>query len=41
MAVAALAQHLPTSGWYRRQVSEGSKGPLGKKLPASVVTLPC
>jgi hypothetical protein len=26
--VAALAASLPTSSWYRRQVSEGTKGPI-------------
>ncbi len=26
--VAALAQSLPASSWYRRKVSEGSKGPI-------------
>ena len=39
LTVAALAQHLPSSGWYRRRVSEGSKGPLEYKFARKRVTL--
>jgi len=39
LTVAALAQHLPSSGWYRRRVSEGSKGPLEYAFARKRVTL--
>ena len=39
LTVAALAQHLPSSGWYRRRVSEGSKGPIEYAFARKRVTL--
>jgi SRSO17 transposase len=37
--VAALATHLPSSSWYRRQVSEGTKGPIVYEFARKRVTL--
>jgi SRSO17 transposase len=37
--VAALAASLPASSWYRRQVSEGTKGPIEYELARQRVTL--
>ena len=37
--VAALAQSLPASRWYRRKVSEGSKGPIEYACARKRVTL--
>ena len=37
--VAALAARLPASRWYRRQVSEGTKGPRGYECARHHVTL--
>jgi hypothetical protein len=37
--VAALAASLPASRWYRRQVSEGTKGPIGYAFARQRVTL--
>ena len=37
--VAALATHLPSSSWYRRQVSEGTKGPIVYDFARKRVTL--
>jgi SRSO17 transposase len=37
--VAALAARLPTSRWYRRQVSEGTKGPIEYACARQRVTL--
>ncbi len=39
LTVAALAPHLPCSGWYRRRVSEGSKGPMAYAFARKRVTL--
>src|SRR5438132_11335471 len=39
LTVAALAQSLPSSGWYRRRVSEGTKGPLEYEFARKRVTL--
>lgn len=39
LTVAALAQRLPSSGWYRRRVSEGTKGPLEYEFARKRVTL--
>ena len=39
LTVAALAQSLPSSGWYRRRVSEGSKGPIEYAFARKRVTL--
>src|SRR5438128_2467763 len=39
LTVAALAQHLPSPGWYRRRVSEGSKGPIEYEFARKRVTL--
>jgi SRSO17 transposase len=39
LTVAALAQSLPSSGWYRRRVSEGSKGPIEYEFARKRVTL--
>jgi SRSO17 transposase len=37
--VATLAAHLPASSWYRRQVSEGTKGPIEYECARQRVTL--
>lgn len=37
--VAALAASLPASSWYRRKVSEGTKGPIGYAFARKRVTL--
>lgn len=37
--VAAGAASLPASRWYRRTVSEGTKGPLADELARTRVTL--
>jgi SRSO17 transposase len=37
--VAALAARLPTSSWYRRKVSEGTKGPIEYEFARQRVTL--
>jgi SRSO17 transposase len=37
--VAAVAAHLPTSRWYRRTVSEGTKGPIEYAFARQRVTL--
>jgi hypothetical protein len=37
--VAAVAAHLPASQWYRRQVSEGTKGPIEYVFARQRVTL--
>ena len=37
--VAALAARLPASSWYRRKVSEGTKGPLEYECARQRVTL--
>ena len=37
--VAALAASLPASSWYRRQVSEGTKGPIEYAFARQRVTL--
>ena len=37
--VAALAARLPTSRWFRRQVSEGTKGPIVYEFARQRVTL--
>jgi hypothetical protein len=37
--VAAVAAHLPASQWYRRQVSEGTKGPIEDVVARQRVTL--
>jgi SRSO17 transposase len=37
--VAALATHLPSSSWHRRQVSEGTKGPIVYEFARKRVTL--
>jgi SRSO17 transposase len=37
--VATLAAHLPASSWYRRQVSEGTKGPIEYEFARQRVTL--
>ena len=37
--MAALAQSLPSSGWYRRRVSEGTKGPIEYAFARKRVTL--
>jgi SRSO17 transposase len=37
--VAMLAAHLPASSWYRRQVSEGTKGPMEYAFARQRVTL--
>ena len=37
--VAALAVSLPASSWYRRQVSEGTKGPIAYEFARQRVTL--
>jgi SRSO17 transposase len=37
--VAALAARLPASHWYRRQVSEGTKGPISYEFARQRVTL--
>lgn len=39
MTVAALAKSLPASSWYRRQVSEGTKGPIAYEFARRRVTL--
>jgi hypothetical protein len=39
LTVAALAQSLPSSGGYRRRVSEGTKGPMEDELARKRVTL--
>src|SRR6266567_1492725 len=39
LTVAALAQSLPSSGWYRRRVSEGTKGPIEYAFARKRVTL--
>ena len=39
MTVAALAASLPASSWYRRRVSEGTKGPIEYELARQRVTL--
>ena len=39
LTVAALVQHLPSTGWYRRRVSEGSKGPIEYAFARKRVTL--
>jgi SRSO17 transposase len=39
MTVAALAKSLPASSWYRRQVSEGTKGPIVYEFARRRVTL--
>ena len=39
LTVAALAQSLPSSGWYRRRVSEGTKGPIEYEFARKRVTL--
>ncbi len=39
LTVAAVAPHLPSSGWYRRRVSEGSKGPIEYAFARKRVTL--
>src|SRR5262245_18497790 len=39
LTVAALAQHLPSSGGYRRRVSAGSKGPMEYAFARQRVTL--
>ena len=39
LTVAALAQSLPSSAWYRRRVSEGTKGPLEYEFARKRVTL--
>jgi SRSO17 transposase len=38
-SVATLAAHLPASSWYRRQVSEGTKGPIKYEFARQRVTL--
>ena len=38
-AVAALAASLPASRWYRRKVSEGTKGPIAYEFARQRVTL--
>ena len=38
-SVAALAARLPASRWYRRQVSEGTKGPIVYECARQRVTL--
>ncbi len=37
--VAALAESLPSAVWYRRTVSEGTKGPIAYELSRQRVTL--
>jgi hypothetical protein len=37
--VAALAAGLPASSWYRRPVSEGTKGPLVSECARQRITL--
>ena len=39
MTVAALAKSLPASSWYRRKVSEGTKGPIEYEFARRRVTL--
>ena len=39
MTVAALAARLPASRWYRRKVSEGTKGPIEYEFARQRVTL--
>ena len=39
MTVAALAASLPASRWYRRQVAEGTKGPIEYEFARQRVTL--
>jgi SRSO17 transposase len=39
MTVAALAASVPPSSWYRRQVSEGTKGPIAYEFARQRVTL--
>ncbi len=39
LTVVALAQSLPSSGWYRRRVSEGTKGPIEYEFARKRVTL--
>ena len=39
LTVAALAQSLPSSGWYRRRVSEGTKGSTEYEFARKRVTL--
>jgi len=39
ITVAALAQSLASSGWYRRMVSEGTKGPIAYEFARKRVTL--
>jgi hypothetical protein len=38
-AVGTLAASLPASSWYRRQVSEGTKGPIVYEFARQCVTL--
>lgn len=38
-SVAALAARLPASSWYRRKVSEGTKGPRVDECARQRVTL--
>ena len=37
--VAAVAARLPASSWYRRKVSEGTKGPIEYEFARKRVTL--
>jgi SRSO17 transposase len=37
--VATVAARLPTSSWYRRKVSEGTKGPIAYEFARQRVTL--
>jgi hypothetical protein len=37
--VAAVAASLPASSWYRRKVSEGTKGPIAYEFARQRVTL--
>ena len=39
LRIAALAQSLPASRWYRRKVSEGTKGPIEYECARTRVTL--
>jgi len=39
LTVAALAQSLPSSGWYRRRVSKKTKGPIEYEFARKRVTL--
>jgi hypothetical protein len=38
-SVAAIAKYIPTYFWYRRTVSEGTKGPIAYEFTKRRVTL--